>query len=286
MTSTNSTVAGSPEADFQNIITDLLGPDAGQPVCEAIRQGSEQRVRTTSLHLQGASTISPKKEAIIEGRADFLRILLEVDNTISEDLVAVACQRKDLPCVRTLLDFGWPINKTIYSAASLLCFAVNDENFMRQLIEQGADVNATSNLDEPVLAIAIAYGSMKVVSLLLEQGADIMHGNLLHCAAEREDQHEGAQIVEQLVQQGADVNAYRHNNPVARRLRGLSKLLTPLHVACGTQNIPVVRALLRHGADPNRMAFKAGQLVPPTALEKARQCENEELCNLLLGVGS
>lgn len=157
---------------------------------------------------------------------------------------------------------------------------------MRQLIEQGADVNATSNLDEPVLAIAIANGSMKVVSLLLEQGADITHGNLLHCAAERKDQSEGAQIVEQLVQRGADVNAYRYDNPVARRLRGLSKLLTPLHVACGTQNIPVVRALLRHGADLNRMALQIGQMVPPTALEKARQCENQKLYDLLLlGVG-
>lgn len=157
---------------------------------------------------------------------------------------------------------------------------------MRQLIEEGADVNATSNLDEPVLAITIAYGSMKVVTFLLEQGADITHGNLLHCAAERADQSEGAQIVEPLILQGADVNAYRHNNPVARRLRGLSKLLTPLHVACGMQNIPVARALLRHGADPSRMALKIGQLVPPTALEKARQCENQELYNLLLGSGS
>lgn len=120
MASADSTITGSVEDDFQNIIADLLGPDAGQPVCEAIRQGSEQRVRTASLHLRGASTISPKMEAITEGRADFLQILLKVDNTISEDLVAAACQRKNMPCIRALLDFGWRINETIHSAASLL----------------------------------------------------------------------------------------------------------------------------------------------------------------------
>lgn len=122
MTSTTSTVSGDFSADFQNIITDLLGPDAGQPVCEAIRQGSEQNLRTTSLHLHGASTISPKREAINQGRADFLKILLEIDETISEDLVAGACQSRDWRCVRTLLDFGWPIDKNIYSLASLLWF--------------------------------------------------------------------------------------------------------------------------------------------------------------------
>lgn len=159
-------------------------------------------------------------------------------------------------------------------------FATNDVDFMLWLIEQGADVNATSNLDETALAHAIAYGSMEVVSLLFERGADIMHGNLLHCAAERVDQSAGAQIVEQLVRQGADVNAYRHDNPIARRMRGMNKLLTPLHVACGKENIPVVRALLHHGADPNRMAIQLGQLVPPTALEKARQSGNQELLNL------
>lgn len=122
MAFTSVPASESAEADFQNIITDLLGPDAGQPVCEAIRQGSEQNVRTTSLLLKGGLTIYPKMEAVKEGRADFLRILLEKDDTITEDLVAVACERKNLPCVRLLLDFGWPVNKTIYSAASLLWF--------------------------------------------------------------------------------------------------------------------------------------------------------------------
>lgn len=67
--------------------------------------------------------------------------------------------------------------------------------------------------------------------------------------------------MEQLVQKGADVSAYRHDNPVAHQV------------------------LLRHGADPNRTALKIGQFIPPTPLEKARQCENQELCNLLLGIG-
>jgi ankyrin repeat protein len=49
-------------------------------------------------------------------------------------------------------------------------FASDDENFMRWLIENGADVNARSTVDEPVLAIATTNGSIEVVHLLLSLG--------------------------------------------------------------------------------------------------------------------
>jgi hypothetical protein len=78
------------------------------------------------------------------------------------------------------------------------------------------------------------------------------------------------------------VNAYRYDNHVARPLRGMFKLLTPLHVACARQNMPVARVLLQYGADPHRMALEAGQLVPPTALESARATKNQELLDLLV----
>jgi hypothetical protein len=106
--------------NFQDTLSYLLELDPGLPVCEAIRDGHEQKVRETSLNLKGLSTISPKREAIIQGRADFLKLLLANDNTISEDLVAIACQRKDRDSVRTLLDFGWHVNSPVYSTASLL----------------------------------------------------------------------------------------------------------------------------------------------------------------------
>ncbi|KAK3700531.1 hypothetical protein LTR37_015932 [Vermiconidia calcicola] len=266
---------------WQSLITNLLGPDAEQPICDAIHNGNEQRVRELSSQLQGAPMIISKREAIVRGRSDLLRILLENDKTVSEDLVAAASDRRDKGCVSTLLDFGWPIDRPVYFAASILCLAIDDAGFMQWLIEKGADINAKSNLDETVLAMAISKGSMKVVQLLLEQGADLTHGNLLHCAAERKNHSEGAELVQHLMRNGAHVNAYRYDNPIARRFRGMSQLLLPLHVACYEQNTYVAKVLLQNGADPLGLVLEQGQMVPPTALEIAFVNCGQEMVDLL-----
>jgi len=156
---------------------------------------------------------------------------------------------------------------------------------MQWLTDNGADVDARSSLDEPAIANAIAHGSMGVVLLLLAHSPDLEHGNLLHCAAERSNQVEGAELVTLLALGGADVNAYRYNNPVARRLRGMSRLLTALHIACFRQNIPVVRTLLEHGAEPDRLALEAGRLVRPTAQDIALGSGNQELRGLFTKEG-
>jgi len=168
--------------------------------------------------------------------------------------------------------------------ALLTCFsfAYEDEKLMEWLIEQGADFNAVSDLDEPVLSVAIAAGSIGIPRLLLARGPGITHGNLLHCAAERKDQHEGAELARFFLQKGADVHAHRCNNPIARRQRAMSRLATPLHEACYAQNIRVARVLLEHGADPLGMMMREGRLAPPTALDSAFATNNGEMVELLL----
>ena len=78
-----------------------------------------------------------------------------------------------------------------------------------------------------------------MVRFLLAQGTDITYSDLLHCAALRQNQSEGADLVEDLVQKGADVNAYRFDNLVALPWRAMFKQPTPLYVACDKSNIPV-----------------------------------------------
>ncbi|RMZ70703.1 Ankyrin repeat-containing domain [Pyrenophora seminiperda CCB06] len=268
-------------ADVTSILSHLLGADPAESACEAIRNDDEEKLLETSLDLRDLTTINPKREAIRQGKARFLKLLLERDDTITEELVAIACQQKNKECLRTLLDYGWDINRRIRCTASLLCLASDDENLTRWLIDNGADVNARSVLDEPPLAVAITSGSINVAHLLLLQGTDITHGNLLHCAAERNNQSEGAELAEILVRKGAAVNAYRHDNHVARPFRGMFKSHTPLQAACFRKNIPVARVLLRYGADPDCMSLDSGQLVPPTALEIARVGKNQELLHLL-----
>ena len=293
---------GGYEVDIGKVIDSLnkdIGLGPGEILCEAIRSGNDALVLNAGLELKGAYTLSSKKQAILEGRADLLKLLLLRDDTISEAMITAACERKDRECIRVLLDFGWPIDRPLNSAASLLwsvihlaaimttadteySTAVDDEDLMQWLIQQGADVNATSRCDESVLSVAIAYGSMEVIRLLLASQIDVGYGDLLHCATQRTNQGEGAELVELLVAKyGANVNAYRFDNPVAFRWRAMSKLPTPLHIACDRQNIPVARALLRHGADPHRKMLEGGRLSPPTPLERAMESNDQDMIHLM-----
>lgn len=150
-------------------------------------------------------------------------------------------------------------------------FAIHDLEFMQWLIDNGADVSMRSVLDESTLSKAIAFGSIEVVDYLLSKEENFERSDLLHCAALRDNENEGAALVEKLSQRGADVNAHRYNNNTALRMRCKSELPTPLHIACKRQNIPVIRALMRQGADPYRQMLKAFQETPPTAFEIAAQ---------------
>ncbi|KAK3114100.1 hypothetical protein LTR53_007918 [Teratosphaeriaceae sp. CCFEE 6253] len=241
-------MAAQQDIVYQQAMYELLEVDPNQEaLCRAVREGNEQALRQACLRRKGLPTLRPKAEAVRQGRSGFLKVLLESDDTVSEDLVAAACEPNDMASMRLLLDFG---------ARSMRSYALQHQyfDFMQWLIDSGADINAVSTLDEPVLAYAIAHGDYKVVRPLLALDADIWHGNLLHCAAERSDHAEGVELVTLLAQRGADVDAYRYDNPVARRERAMSRLHTPLHVACYQRNIPVAKALVRHGADIYRWA--------------------------------
>ena len=109
------------DAGFRELMESLAKePIPWKALCEAIRRGDEAMVRQESLHFDGAQTLDAKIEAILLGRPDFLKILLERDDHIEDNVVATACERKDRDCIYLLLNFGWPINKPVHFTASLL----------------------------------------------------------------------------------------------------------------------------------------------------------------------
>jgi len=118
------------DTSLRDTLQDLLGPDASEPVRQAIRDGDEPTVRQASAQLTGAAILSAKIEAVEQGRPDFLKVLLQSDRAVPEDLVAIACQRKDMDSLRILLDYGWQINDPVYSAASLLWSVVLDSDLL------------------------------------------------------------------------------------------------------------------------------------------------------------
>lgn len=159
-------------------------------------------------------------------------------------------------------------------------------SFVQLLLDHGADINKTSSTGWTPLMYAISSNSnfptsLSVVSLLLERGAKARAASAegwtaLHRAADTgplfrsSDADDAAAVVELLLAHGADVGA-RAVAPVystRQRLEGqrlkavMVKLAkskregmivsgqTPLHWAAENGVIPVLEALLRHGADP------------------------------------
>lgn len=151
---------------------------------------------------------------------------------------------------------------------------------MDELLQAGADVNIRNAVDESVLSMAIAHGTLEVTYLLLEKGADIRHGDLLHHAAMRSNQEEGEQLVKELIQKGLDVNAYQYDTPRAYPTKGLSVRGTPLHTACANRNLPVARTLLAYGANPRQNALTPRK-ASDSPLDRALATGNEDLISLL-----
>lgn len=153
---------------------------------------------------------------------------------------------------------------------------------MQWLISQGADVNARSAFDQSTLSKAIVDGDMKVVDFLLPQEKDI-DSDLLHCAARRRNQVEGAIIATSLLERGARVNSLHYdNNYEMFRNRWFSKRGTPLHTACSEQNVPVTEVLLRHGADPDALMLEQDQETGPTPVNIAEEKSNADLRDMLM----
>lgn len=164
-------------------------------------------------------------------------------------------------------------------------YAIDDLAFTQWLVDNGANVNLRSRNGETALSAAIASGSFDVVTFLLNCGTDCSHGDLVHCAAQRENEQEGASLIEYFALKGLGMNTHRYDNPVAFRWRALFKHGTPLHVACEARRVLVARTLLECGANPHRKMLQAQKLVPPTPYEVAMESMDEELRRLFTAFG-
>uniref|UniRef100_UPI004072FD1C Kinesin-like protein KIF18A, DARPin fusion protein n=1 Tax=synthetic construct TaxID=32630 RepID=UPI004072FD1C len=155
---------------------------------------------------------------------------------------------------------GSDLGKKLLEAAR-----AGQDDEVRILMANGADVNATDASGLTPLHLAATYGHLEIVEVLLKHGADvnaidIMGSTPLHLAALIGH----LEIVEVLLKHGADVNAVDTWGD------------TPLHLAAIMGHLEIVEVLLKHGADVNAQD-KFGK----TAFDISIDNGNEDLAEIL-----
>ena len=178
--------------------------------------------------------------------------------------------------VKRLLKDGADVNERVVFKETPLHVAATKGShpIAALLIEHGADVDAKDYQQATPLHHAAGVAALKVVELLLEHGAnpraaDTYEDTPLHKCADGASGKKFAnaqrKIAEKLIGAGSPVNAVNYSGQTA------------LWHAAGQGNLPLVRTLLAHGADP-KIKAKGQQ---GTALDVAREYGHTAVVKLL-----
>lgn len=119
-----------------------------------------------------------------------------------------------------------------------------DVNRVRQLLNAGIHINPQKTIFnfwkklELPLNIAIQTESIEIIQLLLEYGADVNCYDYLGTPLQVACYSDSIDIVELLLEANADVNFYKNNDP-------------PVTIACYQSKVSLLKLLLQHKADTN-----------------------------------
>ena len=184
-----------------------------------------------------------------------------------------ACYSCSLSTVKVLLDYGAAIEFGTGSDVGNPLYAASYQGniaIVEELISRGAGVNAQSGLYHDALNIASHRGHIDVVRLLIEKGACLKttSRNVLLSAIDRYDSPVNIDLVQLLIDQGADIHGY-----------GTDEI--PLDVAASKNAYAVAQLLLQKGVDVNTPSREG-----ITALMTASFHGHRDMVRLLLDNGA
>ena len=186
--------------------------------------------------------------------------------TISDLLKAAGGD--DISQVKDLLDEGLDVNGKNKNGWSALMIAASKGNMemLKLLIEKGAAVDEKNAQGQTPLIFAAHWGHADVVRLLIEQGVNVnLQMNDGWTALIDSIGMDHTEVAKILIKSGADMNA-----------KG-KKGWTALMAAANNNNVEIVNFLIENGADLN-----ARDDMNRTALDIAKMRGHQEIVNLLL----
>lgn len=201
-------------------------PNSGSDVILAVQQGD-----------------APKLHALLEGVAD-----LSAKDSHGDTALHIAAYRRDADAVQALLSRGAKPNVQDADGATPLLYGAGSEEIVRALLQHGANPNIASKLElTPLMAAAASRHSHRIVSLLLDAGADLhaKKGGQEYIALKAVYGGD-SQTLALLLDRGASPQQYKGNSP------------SPLALAAYFDDEAAAALLLKHGADINFDADFAG----------------------------
>jgi len=233
------------------------------------------RQHADATHVHPLDGRGPLHEACMRGYVNLLEPLIEAGadptarDRFGQTPLDIALAYKNAGVVATLLRRGQKLKESQEIAEGAMESATlrGQTEIARILLDNGFDGNKPSAKGSIYLNDAALKGQKKMVQLLLDHGASLTArnqtgGTALHDAALGGN----AEVVALLLDRGAAIDDRESESGA-----------TPLMMASSMGRTEVVGLLLKRGAN-SQLRDKAGH----TALERARNTENEEIVKLLL----
>ncbi|KAJ6090472.1 hypothetical protein N7486_009287 [Penicillium sp. IBT 16267x] len=151
------------------------------------------------------------------------------------------------------LNHGWDINAPIDSnTPPALASSFHDANLTKWFLAHGADPNRRCDRykDCTPLSIAFREANFAIIQILLNHGASLSQGQVMHYAAMRELDNR-LEVLEYLLEKELPLNDIMYQNCGEEYYYHMySGIGTPLHYAAGRGLLDSVKLLVEKGASP------------------------------------
>ena len=246
------------------------GKDLGEELIRTSEEGDEEYVkwlleRGANVNAATSDGVTTLHIAVREGFIELVRLLLE-HGADAEVVDSKGNRPRDLASeeIKEVIFEHYARGKDL-GEELIRASEEGDEEYVKWLLERGADVNAATSDGNTALHLAAQKGHTDIVKLLLEYGADPLASNVRGKRAyDLSSNEEIKEILFKHVSKGKDLNIELLEASKGGDLEYAKWLIkkktnpnitlydgnTPLHLAAQQGHLNIVKLLLDNGADP------------------------------------